>query len=63
MVYVSLVFSESMSKTDEESETLHTRLLEKETDLAEFIQKYKKLRVAYHKRALTHIAASTSLTS
>lgn len=50
-----------MSKTDEESERLHEQLLEKEIDLATFVQKYKKLRVVYHKRALTHIAAKTSL--
>ncbi|KAI3676955.1 hypothetical protein L1987_86571 [Smallanthus sonchifolius] len=52
---------ESMSKTDEESETLHQQLLEKEIDLATFVQKYKKLRLDYHKRALTHLAAKTSL--
>ncbi|KAI3743225.1 hypothetical protein L1987_60931 [Smallanthus sonchifolius] len=52
---------ESMSKTDEESETLHQQLLEKEIDLATFVQKYKKLRIDYHKRALTHLAAKTSL--
>ncbi|KAJ0612245.1 putative modifier of rudimentary, Modr, helix hairpin bin domain superfamily, ESCRT assembly [Helianthus annuus] len=52
---------ESMNKTDEESETLHQQLLGKEIDLATFVQKYKKLRVDYHKRALTHLAASTSM--
>ncbi|KAJ0817498.1 putative modifier of rudimentary, Modr, helix hairpin bin domain superfamily, ESCRT assembly [Helianthus annuus] len=52
---------ESMNKTDEESETLHQQLLAKEIDLATFVQKYKKLRVVYHKRALTHLAAKTSL--
>ncbi|KAI7757846.1 hypothetical protein M8C21_019293 [Ambrosia artemisiifolia] len=52
---------ESMNKTDEESETLHQQLLGKEIELATFVQKYKKLRVDYHKRALTHLAASTSL--
>ncbi|KAL8214318.1 hypothetical protein R6Q57_003767 [Mikania cordata] len=52
---------ESMNKTDEESETLHQQLLEKEIDLATFVQKYKKLRIVYHKRALTHLAAKTSL--
>lgn len=52
---------ESMNKTDEESETLHEQLLAKEIDLATFVQKYKKLRVIYHKRALTHLAAKTSL--
>lgn len=52
---------ESMNETDEESEMLHKQLLEKEMDVATFIQKYKKLRVAYHKRALTHLAAKTCL--
>ncbi|XP_076908844.1 vacuolar protein-sorting-associated protein 37 homolog 1-like [Bidens hawaiensis] len=52
---------ESMNETDEESERLHQQLLDKEIDLATFVQKYKKLRVIYHKRALTHLAAKTSL--
>ncbi|KAL4576956.1 hypothetical protein LXL04_013057 [Taraxacum kok-saghyz] len=52
---------ELINKTDEESETLHKQLLEKEMDLGSFVQKYKKLRVDYHKRALTHLAATTSL--
>lgn len=52
---------ESINETDEESETLHKQLLEKEMDVATFIQKYKTLRVAYHKRALTHLAAKTCL--
>lgn len=52
---------ESINKTDEESEMLHKQLLEKETDLASFVHKYKKLRVDYHKRALTHLSAKTSL--
>ncbi|KAI7749431.1 hypothetical protein M8C21_000251 [Ambrosia artemisiifolia] len=52
---------ESMDKTDEESETLHQQLLDKEIDLATFVQRYKKLRVVYHKRALTHLAAKTSV--
>ncbi|KAI3722030.1 hypothetical protein L2E82_33054 [Cichorium intybus] len=52
---------ESINKTDEESEMLHKQLIEKEMDLGSFVQKYKKLRVEYHKRALTHLAAETSL--
>ncbi|GJW01965.1 vacuolar protein sorting-associated protein 37 homolog 1-like protein [Tanacetum coccineum] len=52
---------ESTNKIDEESETLHKQLLEKEIDVATFIQKHKKLRVEYHKRSLTHLAATTSL--
>ncbi|CAI9272956.1 unnamed protein product [Lactuca saligna] len=52
---------ELINKTDEESEMLHKQLLEKEMDVASFVHKYKKLRVDYHKRALTHLAATTSL--
>nr|GEX76531.1 vacuolar protein-sorting-associated protein 37 homolog 1 [Tanacetum cinerariifolium] len=52
---------ESMNKTDEESEALHEQLLGKEIDVAAFVQKHKKLRVVYHKRSLTHLAAKTSL--
>ncbi|KAK2997231.1 hypothetical protein RJ639_015508 [Escallonia herrerae] len=53
---------ESMHEIDEESETLHRQLLDRELELAVFMQKYKRLRNAYHKRALTHLAAKTSLT-
>ncbi|KAK2982586.1 hypothetical protein RJ640_009239, partial [Escallonia rubra] len=53
---------ESMHEIDEESETLHRQLLDREIDLAVFVQKYKRLRNTYHKRALTHLAAKTSLT-
>ncbi|GFP85533.1 vacuolar protein-sorting-associated protein 37 homolog 1 [Phtheirospermum japonicum] len=54
---------DAMNKTDEESETLHRQLLDGELDLSAFVQKYKKMRNTYHKRALTHIAAKTSATS
>ncbi|KAK4396430.1 Vacuolar protein-sorting-associated protein [Sesamum angolense] len=54
---------DAMNKTDEESEALHRQLLDREIDLASFVQKYKKMRYAYHKRALTHLAAKTSATS
>ncbi|KAG9156151.1 hypothetical protein Leryth_015558 [Lithospermum erythrorhizon] len=59
----SLLFrlQEAMNKTDEESEALHRQLLDGEIDLSAFVQKYKKLRTTYHKRALTHLAAKTSL--
>ncbi|XP_055806762.1 vacuolar protein-sorting-associated protein 37 homolog 1-like [Solanum dulcamara] len=53
---------DAMRKTDEESESLDKQLLEGEIDLATFVQKYKKLRHSYHKRALTHLAAKTSIT-
>ncbi|KAI3474620.1 hypothetical protein Pfo_029790 [Paulownia fortunei] len=54
---------DAMSKTEEESETLHRQLLDREIDLSAFVQKYKKMRYAYHKRSLTHLAAKTSATS
>ncbi|KAF0911244.1 hypothetical protein E2562_008005, partial [Oryza meyeriana var. granulata] len=51
----------SMAKLDEESEELHQKFLEKDIDLPTFVQKYKKLRTAYHKQALLHLAGKTSL--
>ncbi|KAL3532012.1 hypothetical protein ACH5RR_005533 [Cinchona calisaya] len=51
---------EAMNTTEEESEALHRQLLAQEIDLSSFIQKYKKLRQTYHRRALTHLAAKTS---
>ncbi|ONK59491.1 uncharacterized protein A4U43_C08F6980 [Asparagus officinalis] len=53
---------DAMNKNEEESEILHNKLLEKDIDLATFLQKYKKLRNTYHRRALTHLAAKTSVT-
>ncbi|XP_062117423.1 vacuolar protein-sorting-associated protein 37 homolog 1 [Humulus lupulus] len=54
---------EAMNKVDEESETLHEQLLEKEIDIGAFVQKYKKLRTTYHKRALIHLSARTNTVS
>ncbi|KAG8056031.1 hypothetical protein GUJ93_ZPchr0001g32170 [Zizania palustris] len=51
----------SMAKLDEESEGLHQKFLEKGIDLSTFVHKYKKLRTAYHKQALLHLAGKTSL--
>ncbi|KAF2289827.1 hypothetical protein GH714_038876 [Hevea brasiliensis] len=51
---------EGMNKTEEESETLHRQLLDREIEPAAFVQKYKKLRTTYHRRALIHLAARTS---
>ncbi|XP_034577178.1 vacuolar protein-sorting-associated protein 37 homolog 1 isoform X2 [Setaria viridis] len=51
----------SMAKLDEESEELHQKFLEKDIDLPTFVQKYKKIRTAYHKQALLHLAGQTSL--
>ncbi|KAJ9695272.1 hypothetical protein PVL29_010649 [Vitis rotundifolia] len=53
---------ETMNKTEEESDTLHRQLLDREMDLGAFVQKYKRLRTTYHRRALTHLAAKTSST-
>ncbi|KAJ7972301.1 vacuolar protein-sorting-associated protein 37-like 1-like [Quillaja saponaria] len=54
---------EAMNQTDEESDNLHQKLLDREIDLGEFVQKYKKLRATYHRRALVHLAAKTSPTT
>lgn len=54
---------ESIHKTDEESEALHQQLLNREIDLPTFMHNYKRLRKAYHKRSLTHLATNTSLVS
>ncbi|EPS73011.1 hypothetical protein M569_01745, partial [Genlisea aurea] len=51
---------DAMNKTEEESDALHGKLLEREIDLPSFVQKYKKMRYAYHRQALTHVAAKTS---
>ncbi|KAF7148188.1 hypothetical protein RHSIM_Rhsim03G0085800 [Rhododendron simsii] len=53
---------EAMNTTEEESEALHRQLLDGEIEVGVFLQKYKKLRTTYHRRALTHLAAKTSLT-
>ncbi|KAL7096745.1 hypothetical protein ACP275_10G098800 [Erythranthe tilingii] len=53
---------DAMNKTEEESETLHRQLLDGEIDLPAFVQKYKKMRYTYHKRALIHLAAKTTVT-
>ena len=50
-----------MAKLAEESEELHQKFLEKDIDPPTFVQKYKKLRTAYHKQALLHLAGQTSL--
>ncbi|KAM0942046.1 putative modifier of rudimentary, Modr, helix hairpin bin domain superfamily, ESCRT assembly [Dioscorea sansibarensis] len=52
---------EAMDKVEEESEILHRQLLEKEIDLATFVQKYKKLRTVYHRRALLDLSARTTV--
>lgn len=53
---------EAANKTEEESEALQKELFNREIDLPAYVHKYKKLRHTYHKRALIHLAAKTSLT-
>lgn len=52
---------EAMNKMEEESEAVHKQLLDREMDLGVFVQKYKRLRTTYHRQALTHLAAKTSV--
>ncbi|XP_058081139.1 vacuolar protein-sorting-associated protein 37 homolog 1-like isoform X1 [Magnolia sinica] len=52
--------SDAMNKAGVESEILHRQLIDKEIDLASFVEKYKKLRTIYHRRALLYLAAKTS---
>uniref|UniRef100_A0A804UKT7 VPS37 C-terminal domain-containing protein n=1 Tax=Zea mays TaxID=4577 RepID=A0A804UKT7_MAIZE len=49
----------SMAKLDEESEELQQKFLAKDIDFPHLVQKYKKLRTAYHKQALLHLAGQT----
>ncbi|KMT06461.1 hypothetical protein BVRB_7g161300 [Beta vulgaris subsp. vulgaris] len=51
---------EEMRKTDKESDDLHSQFLDREIEPGAFLQKYKKLRALYHRRAMTHLAAKTS---
>jgi ESCRT-I complex subunit VPS37 len=48
-----------MAKLDEESEELQQKFLAKDIDFPHLVQKYKKLRTAYHKQALLHLAGQT----
>lgn len=52
---------EAAAKVDEESEILHQKLLSGDIDISEFIQKYKKERILYHRRMLVHFAGKVSL--
>ncbi|GAB2272255.1 hypothetical protein Dimus_007075 [Dionaea muscipula] len=51
---------DAINETEEESESLHRQLLDREIELGAFVQKYKKLQTTYHRRALNHLAAKTS---
>ncbi|KAK7355458.1 hypothetical protein VNO80_14714 [Phaseolus coccineus] len=59
-LYLLQRIQEAMNKTDEESENLHHQVLDREIDLGAFMQKYKKLRTAYHRKSLINLAAKTS---
>ncbi|KAL6002371.1 hypothetical protein ACLOJK_034302 [Asimina triloba] len=52
---------EAINKTEDESEALHKQFLDKEIDLATFVQKCKNLRTSYHRQVLLHLAAKTSV--
>lgn len=63
--------SQAMNKTEEESENLHQQVLDREIDIEAFLQKYKKLQIAYYRKSLifvfliirkslTYLAAKTS---
>lgn len=49
-------------EVDEESDNLHDDFLRGKLELAEFMPKYKQLRIVYHKRQLMRLAAMTSPT-
>ncbi|XP_039044438.1 vacuolar protein-sorting-associated protein 37 homolog 1-like [Hibiscus syriacus] len=51
---------DEMNATEVESEILNRQLLDGEIDIGTFVQKYKKLRGSYHRRALILLAAKTS---
>ena len=50
-----------MNKTEEDSENLHQQLLDGEIELGAFVQRYKKLRSTYHRKALIRLAAKTTM--
>ncbi|RZC03259.1 Vacuolar protein-sorting-associated protein 37-like 1, partial [Glycine soja] len=58
--YLLQWIQEAMNKTEVEYEILHQQVLDREIDIGGFLQKYKKLRTAYHRKSLVHLAARTS---
>ncbi|XP_078157197.1 vacuolar protein-sorting-associated protein 37 homolog 1-like [Carex rostrata] len=52
---------EAAYKADQESDMLQTKILKEEVDIRTFIQDYKNLRIAHHRRTLLHLAAKTSV--
>eukprot|EP00250_Pteridium_aquilinum_P005178 c15313_g1_i2 orf=516-869(+) len=53
---------EAADQVDEESERLHQQLLAGEIELVEYISKYRKSRVLYHRRILTRLVAASFAT-
>ena len=60
LIYILNSSAEAIDKVDEESEMLHGQLLDNQIDISSFVQRYKKLRVIHHRRALIHLAAKTN---
>lgn len=54
---VFFFFADAMEKIEEESQMLDRQLLDKEIDLAVFVQRYMRLRTTYHRQALLQLAA------
>lgn len=58
-----MIIAEAMNKTEQESEAMQGQLVDREVEFGVFVQKYKKLRMVYHQRALIHLANKTSSSS
>eukprot|EP00271_Cylindrocystis_brebissonii_P002567 TRINITY_DN13290_c0_g1_i1.p1 TRINITY_DN13290_c0_g1~~TRINITY_DN13290_c0_g1_i1.p1 ORF type:complete len:240 (+),score=43.29 TRINITY_DN13290_c0_g1_i1:149-868(+) len=56
-----LRLEEAANSVDDDSEKLHQQFLNREKQPHEFIQKYKELRILYHRRAQLKLAAQLSL--
>ncbi len=61
--YLFAFFAGAANDADDDSENLHRKLLSGEIELGEFIQKYRKQRILFHRRTLIRMAALTSLTT
>lgn len=55
--------ADAANEADEESENLHRSFLAGEIELLQFIQKYRKQRLLYHRRSLIRMAALSSMTT
>ncbi|KAG0612928.1 hypothetical protein M758_6G063100 [Ceratodon purpureus] len=53
---------DAANEADEESENLHRSFLAGEIELLQFIQKYRKQRLHYHRRSLIRMAALSAMT-